>query len=108
MAYYLFQCAYTPEAWATFIKNPQNRADAVAPVLEQMGGRFVGAWLAFGEYDVVAICETPDNVNQSAFAMAACATGHLSSIKTTPLITVEEGIQAMGKAGAIAYPGPSG
>jgi uncharacterized protein with GYD domain len=78
----------------------------VQPVLEQLGGRFVHAFLAFGDYDVVAICETPDNVSQSAFSLAAYATGHLTSVKTTPLVTVEDGMKAMGKAGAIAYPQP--
>ena len=51
--------------------------------------------------------ETPDNVSQSAFSLAAYATGHLSSVKTTPLVTIEEGMEAMGKAGAIAYPPPA-
>ena len=108
MAYFLFQCSYTPEAWASQIKNPQDRMEAVSPVLEKLGGRFVQAFLAFGDYDVVAICETPDNVSQSAFALAAYSTGHLSSIKTTPLVTVEEGMEAMSKAGEIAYPAPKG
>lgn len=40
MAHYLFQCSYTPEAWATQLKNPQNRD--VTPVLEAFGGLFVG------------------------------------------------------------------
>ena len=108
MAYFLFQCSYTSEAWAAQIKSPQNRIEAVGPVLEKLGGRFYGAWLAFGEFDVVAICETPDNVSQSAFAMAAYATGHLSSVKTTPLVTVADGLKAMQTAGDITYPKPTG
>ena len=107
MAHYLFQCSYTPEAWRAQLKNPQNRMEAVAPVLEKLGGRWVGAWLAFGDYDVVAICETPDNVSQSAFSLAAYATGHLTSVKTTPLVSIEDGMKAMAKAGAIAYPSPA-
>ncbi len=108
MAHFLFQCSYTPEAWASQIKKPQNRVEAVAPVLEQLGGRFVQAFLAFGDYDVVAICEAPDNVSQSAFALAAYATGHLSAIKTTPLVSLEEGVEAMSRAGSIVYPAPTG
>ena len=107
MALYLFQCSYTPQAWATQIKDPKDRVKAVEPVLKSFGGRFVGAWLAFGEYDVVAICEAPDHISQSAFSIAAYATGHLSSIKTTPLMSVEDGIAAMKKAGDVSYPAPS-
>lgn len=107
MAYYLLQTSYTSEAWATQIRNPQNRVEAVAGVVESLGGRIVGAWLAFGEYDVVAISEMPDNVSQAAFSIAAYAAGHLSSVKTTPLLTMEEGIEAMQKAGGVAYPAPA-
>lgn len=106
MAHYLFQASYTPEAWGNLIRDPQNRLEAVAPVIEELGGRFIDGWLAFGDYDVVAICEAPDNVSQAAFAMAAHASGHLSAVKTTPLMTVEDGIRAMEKAGAAAYPAP--
>ena len=105
MAHYLFQCSYTPEAWAAQISNPQNRVKAVAPVLESFGGRFVGAWFAFGEYDIVAICEAPDNISQAAFSLAAYATGHIASVKTTPLMSMEDGVAAMGKADTVAYPG---
>ncbi|TML57805.1 MAG: GYD domain-containing protein, partial [Actinobacteria bacterium] len=31
MPHYLLQVAYTPEAWANMVKNPQNREDAVSP-----------------------------------------------------------------------------
>ncbi len=106
MALYLFQCSYTPEAWAAQIKDPKDRVKAVEPVLKSFGGRFIGAWLAFGEFDVVAICEAPDHISQSAFSMAAYSTGHLSSVKTTPLMTVADGIEAMHKAGSVRYPAP--
>ena len=47
---YLIEVAYTPEAWAAMVKQPQNRLEAVRPVVEKLGGRFEHAWLAFGEY----------------------------------------------------------
>ncbi len=75
MAHYLVQVSYTPEAWAAMVKNPQDRIAAVAPVVERVGGRIVGGWLAFGDYDIVAICDMPDNVSAAAFSMAASAGG---------------------------------
>ena len=63
MPHYLLQVAYTPEAWATMVKNPQNREDAVRPAVEKLGGRFESFYLAFGDYDVVAVCEFPDNAS---------------------------------------------
>jgi uncharacterized protein with GYD domain len=102
MAYYLTQLTYTPETWAALIKNPTNRLEAVRPLVENLGGEIVGAWLAFGEYDIVTIIKAPDNLSIAALAMVFSAGGAAKTIKTTPLITFEEGIMAMQKAGVAA------
>ena len=106
MAYYLFQASYTAEAVGTMVKNPQNRLEAVRPFAEKLGGKIVDAWTAFGEYDVVVILEMPDNVSAAAFSMAASSGGHLKAVKTTPLMTIAEGIEAMRKAGKAGYQPP--
>ena len=106
MAKYLFQGSYTSEAWAAQVQNPQNRLDVVRPVIERLGGRIECAYLAFGEYDVVLIVEMPDNVSMAAFSLAAAAGGAVKAVKTTPLMTIEEGIEAMKKAGGAGYRPP--
>ena len=108
MAHYLLQVAYTPQAWATMIKNPQDRVQALKPVLDKMGGKVESAYFAFGDYDLVAIFDMPGNVDAAAFAMAAAAGGAVKSIKTTPLLTTAEGLDAMRKAGASGYIPPQG
>jgi len=35
MALDLVQAAYTSEAWAAQVKNPQNRIDVIGPVIER-------------------------------------------------------------------------
>ncbi len=107
MASYLIQAAYTNEASAALIKNPQNRAHAIKPVIEKLGGSIKGLWVAFGEYDAIGIVEMPDNVSAAAFSLAASAGGGVKALKTTPLMTVEEGIEAMTKAGSCGYEAPS-
>ena len=106
MAYYLVQVAYTCEAWAKMVRNPENRADAIKPVIEKLGGTMQGLWLAFGEYDALAIVQMPDNASAAAFSLAAAAGGAVKSFKTTPLMTVEEGMEAMRKAGDVGYRAP--
>jgi uncharacterized protein with GYD domain len=106
MAQYLIQAAYTPEAWAAQIANPQDRIQALKPVLDKLGGKFVQAWYAFGDYDIVGIMEAPDNVSAAAFSLAGSAGGALRSIKTTPLLSIAEGIEAMKKAANIGYQPP--
>ena len=107
MAYYLVQAAYTREAWAAMVKNPQNRGEAVKPVIDKLGGSIKGLWLAFGEYDAVGIVEMPNNTSAAAFSLAASAAGVVKAFKTTPLMTVEEGMEAMKKAGGVRYLPPT-
>lgn len=108
MGYYLVQVAYTPEAWASLVKSPQNRLEAVAPVVERLGGKVEGAWLAFGDYDTIVIARMPDNVSAAAFSMAVTAGGAVRTCKTTPLMTPEEGVEAMRKASTTGYRPPGG
>ena len=108
MALFLFQAAYTPQAWGSLVKNPTNRPEAVRPVVEKLGGKMLHSWLSFGEYDVMAICEMPDNVSAAAFGMAASAGSAIKAHKTTILMTVDEGMDAMKKAAEAGYHAPSG
>jgi uncharacterized protein with GYD domain len=107
MALYLVQGAYTAEALATMAKNPQDRSAPVRELLQKLGGRLVGFYFCFGEYDVVALGELPDDSAATALALAAVSPGHLKAYKTTKLFTVEETMEAMRKAGSLAFQGPS-
>jgi len=106
--FYLIQAAYTPDAWAALVKAPQNRLEAVRPVVEKLGGKLEHVWLAFGEYDIVGVVEMPENTDAAAFAMATAAGGGLKAFKTTPLLSVEEGVEAMRKAQGAGYRPPGG
>lgn len=106
MAHYLFHVAYTNDAWANQVKNPQNRLELVRPVVERLGAKVVDAWFAFGDYDVVLICDMPSNVSAAALSMAASAGGAVKAIKTTPLMTIAEGVDAMKRAGGAGYEPP--
>jgi uncharacterized protein with GYD domain len=103
MPHYLIQAAYTPEGWAALVKTPQNRVEAIRPSIEKLGGKIEGAWFTFGDYDIVVVVQMPDNVSAAGIAMAFAAGGACKSVKTTPLLTVEEGVEAMKKAGKTGY-----
>ncbi len=107
MAVYMIQGTYTAEAWATMTKNPQDRSKPFGELAQKLGGRLIGAYCCFGEYDVVALFETSDDNAALATAMAVITPGHLKAIKTTRLFTIEETIEAMRKAGSVTYPAPS-
>jgi uncharacterized protein with GYD domain len=103
MPHYLVQAAYTPEAWQAMIKNPHSRSEAIRPALERLGGKLVAAYAAFGDYDTILIAELPTSVDAAAIAVAAAAGGSCRSVKTTPLLTSEEAIEALKKASSTGY-----
>jgi uncharacterized protein with GYD domain len=107
MALYLVQAAYTAEAIATMAKHPQDRSVPVRELTQKLGGRLLGFYFCYGEYDVVGLAELPDDSAATAFALAAMSPGHLKAYKTTKLFTVEETMEAMRKAGSLTFQGPS-
>ena len=106
MALFAQQIAYTPLAWAALLREPHNRLTAVQHVLEGLGGRLVDGWFAFGDYDVLVICELPDTISAAALAMAVSAGGAMRAVKTTPLLSFDDGLAAMRKAKAAEYQPP--
>lgn len=106
MPVYMFQESYTSEAWAVQIKNPQNRMEVARQIIESQGGKLLGAYYAFGEDDVVLIAEFPDNVSAATIALTVAAGGAAKAFKTTVLLSVEEVLEAMRRAGSAAYRPP--
>ena len=103
MPIYMYQAAYTAESWAAQLKNPQNRVEAVGRTLcEAAGGKLLGAWYCFGDYDLVIIADVPDNASMSAVALAVAGGGAMKSAKTTVLMQGSEIVSALQKAKAVA------
>ena len=103
MPLFMYQAAYTPESWAAQVKNPENRVEAVGrQACEAVGGKLVGGWLCFGEYDLVIIADVPNIESMAGIALAVAAGGAIKASKTTPLMTGAQGIEALKKAGTVA------
>ena len=106
MALYLTRFSYTPETWARLTKNPEDRRGAARKYVESVGGKLHGFWYAFGAYDGYTLWEAPDNVSMAAVAIAISGGGALSKFETTPLLTIEETLDALTRARAVAYRPP--
>jgi len=103
MPSFLLQASYSSEALASLLKKPQNRTEVVSKAIEKVGGSVTGLWRSFGDHDVVAIFEMPDNISAAALALAVGAGGTVKNVKTTPLLTVEEGLAALKKGAGSGY-----
>jgi uncharacterized protein with GYD domain len=103
---YLTRFGYTPETWARMIANPEDRRDAARAYIESVGGTLHGFWYAFGDRDGYTLWEAPDNVSMAAVALALSAGGALSSCETAVLLTVDETLDALRRAGQVGYRAP--
>jgi uncharacterized protein with GYD domain len=106
MPLYMTQVSYTSEAWAAMTQNPEDRSEVFGRLTQAMGGTLLSWYYTFGEYDVLVIYESPDESTAAAIVLAATAPGHLSKVKTTVLLSAEEGMEAMRKAGEATYRAP--
>jgi uncharacterized protein with GYD domain len=59
VALYMYQVSYTAEAVAAQVKEPQDRIEAVRPVIEAMGGKLVAAGYPLGEYERLSCSRHP-------------------------------------------------
>ena len=104
MPLFLYQGAYTSESWAAQLKNPANRVEIIGrQACESAGGRLIGAWYSFGEYDIALIAEMPDNESMTAMSLAIAAGGAIKAAKTTVLMSGDQAVAAMKRASAVSY-----
>ena len=104
--FYLTRFSYTPETWARLMKNPEDRRVAARKYIQSVGGKLHGFWYAFGAYDGYCLWEAPDNVSMAAVGLAITGGGALSKFETTPLLTVEETLEALRLAQKVGYQPP--
>ena len=90
MAKYLFQASYVGDGLKGLLaEGATARVDHVKQLITDMGGTIEAFYFSFGEDDVVAIGEFPDQETAAAFSLAVNASGAVR-IKTTVLMTPEQ------------------
>jgi uncharacterized protein with GYD domain len=98
MPKYLFQASYVGEGLKGLLKEGgSKRRETVEQTIKGMGGTLEGFYYAFGEDDVFAIADLPDNISTAALALLINASGAVK-LKTTVLLTPEEIDQATRKS----------
>ena len=105
MPKYLLQASYTADGVKGLIKDGgTKRAAAARSLVESLGGKLDAIYFAFGDTDVVAIADLPDNAAAASASLTIAGSGALQS-RITPLLTAEEIDQAVRKSGTYTPPG---
>jgi uncharacterized protein with GYD domain len=102
MPFYITQGRYTREAIRGMVVKPEDRADAVSRLLAKVGGRLVGYYLTFGEYDFLVIAELPNDIQAAAALLAAACGGGVTDLRTTVAMSSVEAKGAFAAAGDLA------
>jgi uncharacterized protein with GYD domain len=105
MPKYLIHGSYTVDGIKGVLKEGgTGRRAAVEAAVKALGGKLEAFYFTFGEHDVVAIVDGPDNVTAAAFSMGVAATGTVRT-STTVILTPEEIDQAAKKTLSYRAPG---
>ena len=105
MAKYLVEASYTADGLKGLMKDKASgRRSAVEKALASVGGKLEAMYYAFGDYDVLLICECPDHASAAAISLATSSSG-LVRTKTTVLMPVEEVDKAIAKTVSFRPPG---
>lgn len=107
MPKYLIQATYSDEALADLVKRPEDRGAVLSELVHRLGGNVEAFYHCLGDYDVVLIAEFPDNETVAAIQIAVRAGGALNGQKITALLTREEAVNALKRAGSSGYQPPS-
>jgi uncharacterized protein with GYD domain len=105
MPKYLIQSTYTREgAEGIRSKGGIARRDAITDMAGSLGGELEAYYFSFGEYDVLAILDLPDDEAAAAVAMVVDAAGGATA-RTTVLLTPEQIDEASRRATEYRPPG---
>ncbi len=105
MPKYLAHASYTVEGLKGLLKDGgSKRREVVEQLTKGLGGTLEAFYYAFGDDDVFAIMDLPDNVSATAASLVINAAG-AAKVKMTVLLTPEEVDQATKKTVDYSPPG---
>lgn len=87
MPIFITQGRYTRDAIKGMVVRPEDRSEAVARLLAKVGGRLIGYYLTFGDYDFLVIAEAPGETQMAAVLLAAASGGGVTDLKTAVAMT---------------------
>jgi len=102
MPIYITQGRYTRDAILGMLVKPEDRANEVSRILGKVGGRLIGYYVTFGDYDFLSIAEVPDNTQMAAVLLAAGSGGGVTDLRTTVAMSSVEAKGAFAAASDLA------
>jgi uncharacterized protein with GYD domain len=91
LSHYILLINWT-EQGISKIKESSDRYSSFKASVEKAGGKMVGGYYTFGEYDVVIVIEAPNDETVMSLVLRVGSAGNVRT-KTLKAFTAEEGIK---------------
>lgn len=105
MPKYLYRASLSAEGLAGVLaEGAAARRKVVTDAVEALGGTVEAFYFAFGDDDVILICDMPDNATAAAFAIEVGSSGRVAP-STTVLLTEADIDAAASKKSGWRAPG---
>lgn len=102
MPIFITQGRYSREALKGMIAKPEDRADAVSRLIAKAGGRMLGLYFTFGEFDFLLIAEMESETQMAAALLAAGSGAGVTDLRTTLAMTSTDATGAFAAAADLA------
>jgi uncharacterized protein with GYD domain len=81
---------YSSASWARMLKVPEDRASAVAALLEHLGGSLESIYWEVETASAYVIADLPDSVSAAAVIAAATKTGAFREVHVHEVLTQDQ------------------
>ena len=98
---FITQGRYTREAMAGMVAKSEDRGAEARKLIKKAGGKFLGSYMTFGEFDFLVITEFDDIGAITPALIAVAAGGSVSHVRTTVGMNWDEGREAFESAGKL-------
>ena len=90
MLKYVVNFAYTSASWARMLKVPEDRASAVAALMEHLGGSLESIYWEVETASAHIVADLPDSVSAAAVIAAATKTGAFKEVHVHEVLTQDQ------------------
>ena len=101
MPTFITQGRFTTDAMRGLLSHPEDRSKQVEKLFAASGGKLLGYYLTFGDFDFLLISEGPSE-GVATSTIAAAASGEVTDLKTQLAIPASAMVEAFNRAGPIA------
>lgn len=101
MPTFLTQGRFTAEAMRGLLSHPEDRSKQIEKLFAASGGKLLGYYMTFGDFDFLVISEGPSE-GVATSTIAAAASGEVTGLKTQLALPASAMIDTFHRAGPIA------